>query len=270
VKRTVIVHYHIFKNAGSTMDHILQNNLGRQWLAFDGEKANSRIPAEQLEAFIRAHPEARAISSHNLMLPVPGMADIRLAPIVFLRHPLDRIRSIYDFERRQGQLHGPISKGAEHAAKLSFDEYVSWRFDTSRNGVIHNYQTAWLLHHPRFHRVAIRKGDFEAALGALDDLPFFGLVEQFDDSLALLGSYLTGLGIDLKTEYRAQNTSQHHEKPLESRIASLRESIGETTWARLTERNEWDILLYELAQARFATRLAACCRSPGNRMATAS
>ncbi|HNC82431.1 MAG TPA: hypothetical protein PK999_05245, partial [Nitrospira sp.] len=242
---------------GSTVDHILQNNFGRQWLAFDGAQASSRIPPEQLVSFLRDHPEARAVSSHNLTLPVPAMEGIDLAPILFLRHPLDRVRSIYDFERRQGLLHGPVSRGAEHAAKLDFDGYVNWRFDMSRNGVIHNYHTAWLLHHPRYNRVAIRQGDYEAALGTLSALPFFGLVEQFDASLALLDGVLASLGVSLSLDYRAQNTSQHHEKPLSKRIATLQESICKTTWARLEERNAWDLRLYEQARSLFEQRLAA-------------
>lgn len=251
----VIVHYHIFKNAGSTIDHILQNNFGDAWLPFEGEKAHSRISPQELKSFILSHPGIRAVSSHNAILPVPAIPGISIAPIVFLRHPLDRIRSIYDFERYQGQLPGPVSRGAEHAAKLNFDDYIQWRFDTSRNGVTHNYHTAWLLHHPHFILRDIQQQDYEQALNTLNALPFFGLVERFDDSLRLLSAYMDSLGIKIKSNYQVMNSSKHVEKPLEERLAAFRNSIGEATWSKLEARNQWDLKLYEAAKEEFQARL---------------
>jgi hypothetical protein len=253
--KNVIVHYHIFKNAGSTIDHILQNNFKNTWAAFEGEKAHSRISPQELEGFILSHPDIQVVSSHNAILPVPVIPGITIAPIFFLRHPLDRIRSVYDFERHQGLTSGPVSRGAEHAAKLNFDDYIQWRFDSSKNGVTHNHHTAWLLHHPRFQRVDIQQADYEQALQMLDTLPFFGLVERFDDSLGLLSAYLNSLGIKIDLEYQVKNSSKHHVKPLEERIATLRNSIGDNTWAKLDARNQWDLKLYEAAQERFQARL---------------
>lgn len=254
-KRQVIVHYHIFKNAGSTIDHILEKNFKDAWVTFDGEQAHSRIQPQEMESFIRNHPDVVAVSSHNAVLPVPEMPDIAIAPIFFLRHPLDRVRSIYDFERHQGLTSGPVSRGAEHAAKLNFDEYIQWRFDFTKNGVTHNHHTAWLLHNPRFNRFEIQQADYEHALQMLDTLPFFGLVERFDDSLNLLSAYLNSLGIKIKLEYQIKNSSKHHMKPLDERIATLRNSIGDITWAKLEARNQWDLKLYEVAQERFEARL---------------
>lgn len=254
-KRTVIVHYHIFKNAGSTIDHMLENNFKDAWVTFDGEQAHTRIQPQEMENFIRNHPDVIAVSSHNAVLPVPEMPDITIAPIFFLRHPLDRVRSIYDFERHQGLTSGPVSRGAEHAARLNFDDYIQWRFDFTKNGVTHNHHTAWLLHNPRFNRFEIQQKDYEQALNMLASLPFFGLVEEFDDSLKLLAAYMSKLGIKAAMEYEIKNSSKHVTKPLEERLASLRNLIGEATWAMIESRNQWDMKLYEAAQKIFKERL---------------
>ena len=258
-KKPVIVHYHIFKNAGSTIDHMLKNNFGDTWAAFDGEMAHSRISPQEIVNFIRSHPAIDAVSSHNAILPVPEMEDILIAPIVFLRHPLDRVRSIYDFERHQGLTSGPVSKGAEHAARLDFDGYIQWRYDSSTNGVTHNHHTAWLLHHPRFQRIMIKQQDFEHALQILDALPFFGLVERFDDSLLLLDAYLKKLGIALDMTYQAKNISKHHVKPIEERLATLKESISSATYEKIKERNQWDLKLYSTAESMLKARLDKLC-----------
>lgn len=252
--RNIIIHYHIFKNAGSTLDHILENNFGKAWATFDGAQAHSRIQPEEMENFIRNHPEVVAVSSHNAVLPVPVLPDIEIAPIFFLRHPLDRVRSIYDFERNQGLTAGPISRGAEHAAKLSFDDYIQWRFDFTKNGVTHNFHTMWLLHNPRFQRFEIQQPDYDQAIATLRDLPFFGLVERFDDSLQLMSAHLKDRGINIEQDYQVKNTSKHITKPLEDRLLMLRQSIGDQTWDLIESRNQWDMKLYEEAQKLFQAR----------------
>ncbi len=253
--RQIIVHYHIFKNAGSTVDHLLQNNFGKAWLAFDGQQAHSRIPPEELASFIQEHPEAKAISSHNAILPAPTIPGITIAPIVFLRHPIDRVRSIYDFERHQGLTTGPVSRGADHASRLNFEDYMRWRFDSSRNGVTHNHHTAWLLHHPRFNRLEIQAKDFDQAVQTLEALPFFGLVERFEESLELLSAYLRGLGIDISLDYQVKNSSKHISKPIEERLAVMRDKTDPAMWEEINARNAWDLKLHDAALRIFQSRL---------------
>ena len=253
--RQVIVHYHIFKNAGTTIDHLLENNFGDAWITFDGAQAHSRIPPAELAEFIRNHPDHKAISSHNAILPVPQMDDVTIAPIFFLRHPIDRVRSIYDFERHQGLTSGPISRGADHASRLSFEDYLQWRFDLTKNGVTHNFHTAWLLHSPRYYNHFINQQDFDQALKLLEELPFFGLVERFDDSLKLMSAYLNTNGIDLGLEYQIKNSSKHVSKSIEERLAAMREKTDAKMWEKILARNEWHLKLYKAAQTIFERRL---------------
>lgn len=98
--RFLLVHYHLFKNAGSSVDAILRANFAERWRAAEFPAA----PATQLPLVAQLLAEDReltALSSHTLRLPpgrIPGAAAI---PIVFLRHPLDRLKSAHNFERMQ-------------------------------------------------------------------------------------------------------------------------------------------------------------------------
>jgi len=254
-KRVVVFHYHIFKNAGSTIDNMLKNNFGSSWVTYDGEKAHSRISPDEVESFVSNHPKCRAISSHNATLPIPQINDIDIVPIIFLRHPLDRLRSIYDFERHQGLTAGPVSRGADHASKLNFKDYIRWRFDFTVNGVTHNHHTAWLLHHPRFNRLEIQQQDYEQAMRNLKNLPFFGLVEQFDESLFLLSSYLKELNVEIKLDYQVKNRSKHYGKSLDERLEEFRLSIDKEIWNAIELRNKWDLQLYEMAKIELLNRI---------------
>src|SRR5688572_13631090 len=100
--RTVVVHYHTFKNAGTSLDRLLELNYGRRWGTLEGPVARRRLEPEALRAHLEAHPEIEALSSHTaLMNPAVADADLQLFPLVLLRNPLDRIRSAYNFERKQ-------------------------------------------------------------------------------------------------------------------------------------------------------------------------
>lgn len=254
--RQLIVHYHMFKNAGSTFDSMLEKTFGARWTNHDKPQAASFIAPEELQQFIEAHPRLQALSSHHAVLPLPQVPGVEVIPALFLRHPLDRVRSVYDFERRQGQQSGPVSKGAEHAARLSLEDYLRWRLDTTANGVVHNFQTVRMIFSPRFNRHPIKDAEFDLAWSRVQALPFFGLVEQFDASIVLLSRLLATRGISFATDYVPRNQSAR-EGNLEDRLDRMRVELGEAMWQELLARNARDLELYARAEREFAARRAA-------------
>ncbi len=252
--RTVIVHYHIFKNAGSTFDSMLEATFGARWANFDKPQAAAYITPSEMAEFIVSHPDLAAISSHHAVLPLPEIPGVTLLPALFLRHPLDRARSVYDFERRQGIEAGPVSKGAEQAAKMSFAEYLRWRLDATVNGVVANFQTVRLIHNPKFNRHKLTEDDFQLAWRRLRELPFVGLVEDFDSSVYRFSILAKSKYIDFASEYVSHNQSQR-EYSLSSRLKKMRLDLGELMWDELIERNEMDIRIYEMTNLNF---ISAC------------
>jgi len=238
---------------------MLHNTLGDKWTTLEGKLASSKILPEQISDFIKNNPGVCAISSHHAQLPLPDISDSIIFPIVFLRHPLDRVRSIYDFERKQGLKLGPVSRGAEYAAKLSFADYLHWRFASSRNGVAHNGQTLWLLHEKKYQKYDILEKDFHQACIQLNSLNFFGLVENFQSSISLLANSLMQHGVMLDTNYQAINTNSDRHESLDQRLEALRGNVGEEMWVELQERNLWDLRLYEMATEEFNHRATNQC-----------
>lgn len=97
--RTVIIHYHIYKNAGTSFDHVLGHNFGDRHELFDGPFPFFTIDQEQLDRIIMRRPHAVAFSSHQIMLPPPSSLDYRALAAIFVRNPFLRIASIYRFKR---------------------------------------------------------------------------------------------------------------------------------------------------------------------------
>lgn len=76
----VLIHYHIFKNAGSSVDASLRHSFGDHWGTFEGPHAHAIQSSEQLSAFIAANKHLVAISSHLARPPLPHS---HCLPVVF-------------------------------------------------------------------------------------------------------------------------------------------------------------------------------------------
>jgi hypothetical protein len=70
--RFVVVHYHIFKNGGSTIESILRREFGTGFTMLHGPGPNSILSGDDLGAFLRDY-EVSAISSHHLRYPLPAL-----------------------------------------------------------------------------------------------------------------------------------------------------------------------------------------------------
>lgn len=101
--RHVILHHHIFKNAGSTLDYSLRRQFGCDFASLDDERhgvVNGAMLLDRLEG----DTAIRAISSHHLGAKRYGTAlrhgRYRFFHFALVRRPMARFLSIYKFYRR--------------------------------------------------------------------------------------------------------------------------------------------------------------------------
>lgn len=176
----VLVHYHIYKNAGSSIDLPLRESFGAGWTEWEDASGGDIIDRHRLRAFLAARPLSRAVSSHRVRPPLPASS---ARPIVMLRHPVDRARSIYHFARRDHtQPDHPIARGG------SFRSYVEHYLPKKDAGVvIRNYQVVHLsdasirCSNTQLARAAV--GDLAQAKALLQAWGVFGLVRRFAEFL---------------------------------------------------------------------------------------
>ena len=105
-KRSVIVHYHTFKNSGTSFDELLTANYQDAHLCFDGPFPYTLFNQQELLKVIRRNPNKIAFSSHSIRLPVPTDLEHNAIAALFVRHPILRIRSVYGFEMRSAEVAG--------------------------------------------------------------------------------------------------------------------------------------------------------------------
>lgn len=248
--RHIVVHYHLFKNAGTTIDTVLQNHFGNACGAVEGAHPWETLTPADIADYARAHPDLRAISSHQARLPAPEAADMAFHPVLFLRHPIDRVGSVYEFERLQPP-ESP-SLGARIAREQDFAAYVRWRLTPGNGAVIRDFQTTHLSAREADMRTArATTADLAEACARLDALPFFGLVERFDESLARMRTWLSPHVGTLPVRYTVENSSEGRKTTLEERLREIATALGPELYARLLQENALDLRLYEHATRRF-------------------
>jgi hypothetical protein len=248
--RHVILHYHVFKNAGSTVSSILINNFGASQCGdIEGKNSWDTLSDSDILRYAINNPGLKAISSHHARLPVPNHSDFVFHPLIFLRHPIDRIGSVYSYERKRPA--SDKSLGVRIAHEYDFAGYVKYRL-TDGSAPIRNFQTVHLSGHYTDMRKAIAtEEDLKMAMETLSQLKFFGIVELFDKSMVKMKRYLSGHFHNFNINYVAANIDADRKNTIEDRLDEIKSSLGQNLYQELLDKNALDLQLFNQAKTLF-------------------
>lgn len=253
----MIVHYHLFKNAGTSVERLLRQSLGKAWQSWDKAEPGAKISGRELQQWLQENPHIRAVSSHQLVPPIPE-GGFHLIPIVFLREPLSRVRSAWLFEwQKQKGLSEPQG---------SLRDYVEEKFKQKNASVIANFQVSRLCNE-KYDEVRLPLHRYNhnllpAACAFLDRLPFVGLVERYSDSLKLMRECTRAHFPDLDIREHRENVTDSSDWSIEQRIEKLRNEIGDELFDELCVRNRLDLQLYSYACGLFKSQMEQSQESP--------
>lgn len=246
--RKVILHYHLFKNAGTSIDRALGEAFGDRWLSHDRSDPGAKIPPVEMERFILDHPDAIAFSSHQVVPPLPAR-HVKVLPIVLLRHPIDRAYSAYLFDSRPQQ--------GRALPTVTFEDYLAQSFKVRRGNAIEDCQTLQLANREYERWIPSSELDDEEALanaqGFLREIRYFGIVDQYDRSLGILNRRLAAdfPGLSLPS-YRENVGEAQAELPIGARVERVRSELSSGAFEELTRRNQLDSRLYAYAVRLFS------------------
>ncbi|WP_026793724.1 MULTISPECIES: sulfotransferase family 2 domain-containing protein [Planktothrix] len=241
MNRTILVHHHIFKNAGTSFNHALQHYFGSSFLEYD--LPNSQVVTPQdLDLFILTHPQALAISSHHASLPTPQGENYQTISSILLRKPLARIRSIYQFEQQQNAQ----TEGAIKAKELDFKDYVLWRLEFTPV-MFCNYQTYYCSRTQNSDQMPM-EDSLQLAIENLKNCFIVGTVERYSDTLKVAQFKLSSFYPDIDLKYSYLNRST--EMPLSDKEikANLSQDLGDEIVEKIDEMNKFDQKLYKISE----------------------
>ena len=253
MKRVILIHHHIFKNAGTSFNYALKQAFGTQFMEYDLPKSQV-VTSDILKDCIQENPQVKAISGHHIAMPTPQGENFKTISSVLLRKPLARIRSIYDFERKQKA----ETAGAVKAKELGFKGFVEWRLETSPI-VFCDYQTHYCSRTgQRKPKYRPTKTDLELAIENLQTAAIVGTVERYNETLAVAQTRLQECFKDEELELKqvSLNTTSKKVASDEEVRQGLVEDLGESLVDRLEEINQLDKALYQVANSVLETKIA--------------
>jgi len=238
---STLVHYHIFKNAGTSIDASLKRSFGERWGCFEGTHAHDIQRPDQLARFMEANPQLAAISSHLTRPPCPTPACL---PVVFIRHPLLRAYSVYQFTRNS-----PDQPFSDVAQDCGFADYIRWALREEPGSiVIRNYQVvhlsdaSWRCAH--ILDAQATEQDLSEACALLDHWGMAGVVEQFDRSVDAYQARYSPRLPDLKLAYDWENVSPSEAGCFQTKLDRLQRLLGHDLYTQFMSINALDVALH--------------------------
>ena len=239
--RFVILHYHFLKNAGMSIESMLHRSFGSRFSSIDTSERDGHVTEEMLLDHLRRDPLLQAVSSHQIRYPVPCVPGFMFFDLCFLRDPLERIRSMYDYFREKPQEGDPVS---DFANRFSLGGFVAKLIE----------EMPWYIHDAQVNLLANgiandipQPGDFERAVSKMLRTSFLGVVDKFHESVVAGEHFLKPVFPTLDCTMEVENVS-------EERAGELQEACEPAVYEELIRVTACDAKLVDLARAEVLRR----------------
>jgi hypothetical protein len=243
MKDCVCLHFHIFKNAGTTIEWILKKNFSKNAISVDKNDPQGLLHFDDVIEIMEKKQQIKSISSHQFRFPIYENKNYEFIPIVFFRHPIDRVISIYHFQRKRTDA---IRPGITKAKELDLSGYIEWNLKTKNLMAMKNFQVLYLS--DKSVNSKVDENDYKNALQRMKYSPIIGVVDKFDVSLVIAEEYLRKKFPKIDLSYRSQNVSFERKGTLEERLEESLDVIDKKILENLMEQNHFDLMLYEEAK----------------------
>lgn len=248
----IILHYHIFKNAGSTIESILKNNFGSEHYDLHGPNPNSSITMHDVKSFVSNRPNIKSISSHHLRYPVLDFGFYKIVDIVYIRHPVDRLYSMFNYYRSIDWVTALPELISENFAEFLKKIFVVQPYNSI------NAQTNFYVN-PGDYYFPPNENDLEIAIYNARKTRWLGTVDNLDKSLYVVKHFLSPIFNDLDISYSPKNisTSLESNVNVKLKIEMLREEFGEII-GRAEKFNQLDMMLWTACNDEIERRYSFC------------
>jgi len=246
--RTVLLHYHILKNAGTTIENILDRSFGHKFRTVDTTERDGHVSTRILLRMLGREPEVRAVSSHQIRHPVPAVPGFLFFDLCIFRDPIDRIRSMYDYFREKPGAGDPVS---DFANQLPLGDFVA-RLIQEMPWYVNDIQVNLLAN--GIVNDCPRRQDLELALARMLQTSFLGVVDCFTESLIAGQYFLHPIFPELDVADTADNTTGGLAGSLDQKVSRVEEACEPEVYAQLLRMNALDLELLRCARAEVQRR----------------
>jgi len=242
--RFVLLHFHFFKNAGTTIEEILAHSFFENYARLDTEDFDGAVSQDALISFLNHNPRMKAVSSHQFRYPVPRVPGYIFFDLCFLRDPIDRIRSMYDYFREKPVPGEPASDLARDRSIGGFIAGLVKDHTYRVSNVQVNMLANGIVNDPPVDTDLIR------ATEVMLKTSFLGVVDCFYESLVAGQYFLRPVFPNLALAQQPANVSSG------SRMETFQKACDPDVYAELVRLNALDSELLKRARAEVHRRFA--------------
>jgi hypothetical protein len=192
-----------------------------------------------------------AFSSHQIRYPMPAAPGYLFFDICFLRDPIDRLRSFYDYFRQRPNPADPMS---DLANEVSLGVFVARMIEEHplfvRDNQVNLLACAGDSDEPN-------ERDLELALRRMRAVSFLGVVDCFEQSVSAGKYALRRAFPELRCDRTAVNVSKGMQGTLAGRIEEVRQVCRAEVFEKLARITALDRRLVEEARLEIARRPVA-------------
>lgn len=256
--RCIILHHHIFKNAGTSLDFSLQEFFNENFVEFNKNSEFSRILPEELFEFLESNPDLQAVSSHHFH-GYDFENDLKYSiynhkyyffDFIMIRHPISRLVSMYLYYRSLPSDAGDFL--IPYCHKLSFNGFIEFLIKNHPNYVVNPQVTMLGSDH---YGAPPNPKNLDRAINRLLKCSMLGLVERFGDSLLVAEYFLQPVFPKLKLKLTRQNISNLASIPgYDGSLESIENNIGASSFKKLCKLNDLDIKLWNFVDHELKRR----------------
>jgi hypothetical protein len=257
MSRVVILHHHIFKNAGSTLDSVLAREFNKDFAEFHTDLSDSgRVYPGQLLLYLDKYPNIRAVSSHHFFgqdfysyLSYVERNRYAFVDFILLRHPISRLASIYLYYLGVAEGENPLQV---YAKNNTFGDFIRYVIDKHPNFSINPQVT--IFGGDRYGVPPTEK-HLNRALERMNLATGLGLVEEYDKSMVVAEHFMQPLFPSLKLHGKSQNVSARSGiANYDGSLESIRKEIGDEVFKEISRLNELDIKLWSAVSEEIERR----------------
>lgn len=234
------------------MEEILDRSFGERFVSLETPVDSGIVSSCDLLQYLDARPDVQALSSHQIRYPLPAAPGYLFFDICFLRDPIDRLRSFYDYFRKRPNPENPISALAneylpgEFTARMIRDQALF-----VRNNQVNLLACGGDSDEPD-------ERDLALAVRRMKNASFLGVVDCFEQSTAAGSGALRPAFPELNcARPAAVNVSKGMEGTVASRTAEWREACDPDVFDQLLRMTDLDRCLVEAARKEVQQRTDA-------------
>lgn len=247
IVRQVICLNHLFKNAGSTISWILRQNFHRHFFDFRRLKAEGVTGMADVASLLERFDKLQAMEVHHFAMGAMRCDGYRIHNIIFLRDPIVRLRSTYDFYRQRPPASGDL---IDIAQACELKEFLSHLLAMETPVHLESQQTRRL----RAMNRPPTDDDRAAVTEMMTSITVPGLVERFDDCMVLAETALSSHFPGIDMAYVRQNTTSPAVATAE-RLETIRRQIGDELFEAIQSLNAHDYALIDAVNADIDRRI---------------